>query len=88
MSEVAKILYDVDEYEIKVNDINKEQQEKMFRMIPSPGTRSYMESAQITMELTRNEKFKPQNELNDDVLTVVGRPGTKMKDWAVEYFKK
>ena len=88
MSEVAKILYDVDEYEIKVNDINKEQQEKMFRMIPSPGTRSYMESAQITMELTRNEKFKPQNELNDDVLTVVGRPGTKMKEWAVEYFEK
>ena len=29
------------------------------------------------MELTRNEKFKAQNELNDDVLTVVGRPGTK-----------
>ena len=47
-----------------------------------------MESAQITMELTRNEKFKPQNELNDDVLTVVGRPGTKMKDWAMEYFEK
>ncbi len=40
-----------------------------------------MESAQITMELTRNEKFKAQNELNDDVLTVVGRPGTKMKDY-------
>ena len=39
-----------------------------------------MKSAQITMELIRNEKFKPQNELNDDVLTVVGRPGTKMKD--------
>ena len=55
-------------------------------MIPSPGIRNYMESAQITMDLTRNEKFKAQNELNDDVLTVVGRPGTKMKDWAKEYF--
>ena len=88
MSEVAKILSDVAGYEIKVNDINKEQQEKMFSVIPSPGARSYMESAQITMELTRNEKFKPQNELNDDVLTVVGRPGTKMKDWAMEYFEK
>ena len=43
-----------------------------------------MESAQITMEFTRNEKFKPQNELNDDVLTVVGRPGTIMKDWAMD----
>ena len=48
----------------------------------------FIESPQITMELTRNEKFKPQNELNDDVLTVVGRPGTKMKDWAMEYFDK
>ena len=50
--------------------------------------RNYMESAQITMELTRNEKYKAQNELNDDVLTVIGRPGTKMKDWAMEYFEK
>ena len=50
----------------------------MFSMIPSPGGRNYMESAQIIMELTRNEKFKPQNELNDDVLTVVGRSGTEM----------
>ena len=49
---------------IKVNDINKEQQEKMFSMIPSPGGSNYMESAQITMELIRNEKFKAQNELN------------------------
>ena len=57
-------------------------------MIPSTGTRNYMESAQIIMELIRNENFKPQNELNDDVLTVVGRPGTKMKDWAMEYFEK
>ena len=40
------------------------------------------------MELTRNEKYKEQNELNDDVLTVVGRPGTKMKDWDMEYFEK
>ena len=46
------------------NDINKEQQEKMFSMVPSPGARNYMESAQIKMELTRNEKFKAQNELN------------------------
>ena len=36
-------------------------------MISSPGNRNFMESPQITMELTRNEKFKAQNELNDDV---------------------
>ena len=39
------------------------------------------------MELTRNETFKGQNELIDDV-TVVGRLETKMKDWAMEYFEK
>ncbi len=57
----------------------------MFNMVSSPGNRNYMEIAQITMELIRNEKYKAQNELNDDILTVVGRPGTKMKDWAMEY---
>ena len=88
MSEVAKILSDFAGYEIKVNDLNKKQQEKMLNMVSSPGTRNYMESAQIIMELIRNEQFKSQNELNDDVLTVVGRPGTKMKDWAMEYFEK
>lgn len=88
MSEVAKILSEIAGFEIKVNDVNKESQEKMFSMISSPGTRNYMESAQITMDLTRNGKFKPQNELKDDVLTVVGRPGTKMKEWAKEYFWK
>ena len=71
-----------------MNDINKEEQVKMFSMIPSPGTRNYMESAMITMDLTRNQKFKAQNELKDDVLTVVGRPGTKMKEWALNYFNK
>ena len=30
----------------------------MLIMIPSPGNRNYMESAQITMELTRNKKYK------------------------------
>ena len=83
---MLKILSDVAGYEIKINDINKEQQEKMFNMVSSPGNRNYMESAQITMELIRNEKYKAQNELNDDVLTVVGRPETKMK--ALEYFEK
>ena len=42
---MLKILSDVAGYEIKVNDINKEQQEKMFSMISSPGGRNYMESA-------------------------------------------
>ena len=86
ISEVAKILSEVSGVEIKYIDINKEQQEKMFSNIPSIGTRNYMESAKITMDLTRNGKFKAQNEIKDDVMTVVGRPGTTMKEWAKEYF--
>lgn len=86
MREVAKILSDVGGVEIKVNDVSREQQEEIFKKISSPGSRSYMESAEITMELTRNGKFKAQSEVNDDVLKVVGRPGIKMKEWAIEYF--
>lgn len=86
MTEVAKILSDVGGVEIKVNDVSREQQEEIFKKISSPGSRSYMESAEITMELTRNGKFKAQSEVNDDVLKVVGRPGIKMKEWAIEYF--
>jgi len=86
ISEVAKILSEVSGVEIKFIDVNKEQQEKLFSMISSVGTRNYMESAKITMDLTRNGKFKAQTELKDDVLTVVGRSGTKMKEWAKDYF--
>ena len=57
-------------------------------MVSSTGTRNYMESAQITMELTRNEKYKDTKWIEWWWLTVIGRPGTKMKDWAMEYFEK
>ena len=53
-SEIAKILSDADGVEIKFININKEQQEQMFSKITSPGIRNYMESAQITMDLTIN----------------------------------
>ena len=48
---MLKILSDVAGYEIKINDINKEQQEKMFSMISSPGNRNFMESPQIQWSL-------------------------------------
>ncbi|PAD37113.1 hypothetical protein [Terribacillus saccharophilus] len=72
--------------EIKCNYIDKQQQVAMFDQITSAPIRSYMESATITMELTRTEKFAAQNVLRDDVMTVVGRPGTTMKEWAENYF--
>ena len=55
---MAKILSEVSGVEIKFIDVNKEQQDKMFSMIPSIWTRNYMESAKISMDLTINGKFK------------------------------
>ena len=57
---MAKILSEVVGVEIKFIDVNKEQQDKMFSMIPSIWTRNYMESAKISMDLTINGKFKPK----------------------------
>ncbi len=57
---MAKILSEVSGVEIKFIDVNKEQQDKMFSMIPSIWTRNYMESAKISMDLTINGKFKPK----------------------------
>lgn len=87
VTEVANILSEASGKKIKCNYIDKDQQEAMFAQIPSVPVQTYMESAVITMELTRNRKFKAQTELQDDVLTVVGRPGTTMKEWANNYFK-
>ncbi|PYY27899.1 NmrA family NAD(P)-binding protein [Paenibacillus illinoisensis] len=84
-SEVAKILSEVAGKEIKVNYVDKEQQVANFNQITSAPVRSYMDSAIITMELTKNEKFAAQRVVRDDVMTVVGRPGTTMKDWANKY---
>ncbi|XOQ14311.1 MAG: NmrA domain-containing protein [Shouchella clausii] len=86
-SELASILSEAAGKEIKCNYIDKEEQIARFDQITSPPVRTYMESATIIMELTKEGKFAGQNVLRDDVLTVVGRPGTTMKEWADNYFK-
>lgn len=86
-SELASILSEVAGREIKCNYINKEEQVANFDQITSAPVRTYMESATIIMELTKEGKFAGQNVLRDDVMTVVGRPGTTMKEWANNYFK-
>lgn len=85
--EVANILSEASGKEIKCNYVDVDQQKANFAMIPSIPVQNYMQSALITMELTRNEQFKAQTALQDDVLTVVGRPGITMKEWANNYFK-
>lgn len=85
-SEVSTILTEAIGKEIKVVYLDKEQQKANFDQIPSPTVRTYMESALITMELTANEQFSAQKVLRDDVMTVVGRPGKTMKEWAKKQF--
>lgn len=85
--EVAQILSDVSGKEITPTYISLEEMKKGNDRITSGPVRAYMESAEITMKQTINGEFAPQNSLQDDVLTVTGRPGKTMKDWAREYFK-
>lgn len=86
-SEVASILSQVSGREIKYIDITKEQQEEIFKQIPSVAARNYMASAVVVMQLTREGKFKAQTAIADDVFTVTGHKGTTMKEWAEAYCK-
>ncbi|MCT2344395.1 NmrA family NAD(P)-binding protein [Bacillales bacterium AN1005] len=81
-SELESLLSEVTGKEIKCKYVGKEEQVARFDQISSPPVRTYMESATIIMELTKAGEFAGQNVLRDDVMTVVGRPGTTMKEWA------
>jgi NAD(P)H dehydrogenase (quinone) len=50
--------------------------------IPSGSMKAYMESAVITMKLAISGEMTAQTIVRDDVLTVLGRPGTTMAEWA------
>jgi uncharacterized protein YbjT (DUF2867 family) len=85
--EVASILTEASGREIKCNALNPESLEAYVTQIQDPGIRAYMESAAITMKLAEAGQMQAQTVVRDDVLTVLGRPGTTMKEWASNYFK-
>lgn len=85
--EVAQVLSDVSGKEIVPTYVSFDEMNKGNDQITSGPVRAYMESAEITMKQTIDGEFAPQNQLHDDVLTVTGRAGMTMKDWAEEYFK-
>lgn len=85
-SELASILSEATGREIKCNYIDKEEQVAIFDQFTSAPVRTYMNSATIIMELTKEGKFAGQDVIRDDVMSVVGRPGTTMKEWAENYF--
>lgn len=85
--EVSDILSKVAGREIKYLAYDYTVLEEMVAKMPSISVQAYMESAVITMKLGSTGQMKHQAVVRDDVLTVLGRPGITMTQWAQQYFK-
>ncbi|OMF94062.1 NmrA family NAD(P)-binding protein [Paenibacillus sp. FSL R7-0273] len=80
--EVAEILTKVSGKEIKCNTNDPENLEAYVSQMKMAPERAYMESAVITMKLAVTGQMSAQTIVRDDVLTVLGRPGMTMTEWA------
>ncbi|MFJ5360287.1 NmrA family NAD(P)-binding protein [Pectobacterium sp. CHL-2024] len=80
-TEVADILSRHFGKEIRYEPIKPEDQRSYLSTIEDAGTRYYMQSAAITMELAAEGKLGYQAVVRDDVQKVLGRPGKKMEEW-------
>ncbi|MCK8495507.1 NmrA family NAD(P)-binding protein [Spirosoma sp. RP8] len=80
--QVAAILSKASGKEITCNVLNPDDQKAIIEQIPSVLVKAYMESAYITMQLAKSGQMEAQTIVKDDVLTVVGRPGLTMEEWA------
>lgn len=80
--EVANILSKASGKEIKCEVQNPENLKAYVEQISSVPIKAYMESAVITMELAKAGKMQAQTVVKDDVMTVLGRPGLTMAEWA------
>ncbi|WP_145407823.1 NmrA family NAD(P)-binding protein [Paenibacillus xylanexedens] len=61
--------------------------EAYIAQIENAAERAYMDSAIITTKLAVAGRMTAQNVVRDDVLTVLGRPGTTMAEWARQNLK-
>jgi len=77
-SEVADILSKASGKEIKCN-FDSASSEAYLSQITNAGQLAYMESGKISMAVAGQSNA--QNVVRDDVLTVLGRPGTTMAEW-------
>ncbi|PFW47031.1 NmrA family NAD(P)-binding protein [Priestia megaterium] len=84
--EIADILTEASGKEIKCITLNPADLEAYVAQITSAPERAYMESAVITMKLAAAGQMTLQNVVRDDVLTVLGRPGITMAEWARQNF--
>lgn len=85
--EVAAILSKISGKQIQCKVLEPEDQKLFFDQIKSVSVRAYMESASITMQLAKSGKMQAQTIVRDDVLTVLGRPGLTMEEWARQNLK-
>lgn len=85
-SDVADILSDHFDREIKYVPLDPAGLKAAVASIPKATDRAYMESAVITMELGAAGKLSNQAVVRDDVQKVLGRPGTTMAEWARQNF--
>lgn len=86
--EVSRILTEVTGREINYHAITPADLAAYVATIESVPDRLYMESAVITMELATAGKMQFQTVVRDDVLTVIGRPGITVAQWAAKHLKK
>ncbi|MBD7969574.1 NmrA family NAD(P)-binding protein [Paenibacillus gallinarum] len=84
--EVADILTAASGKEIKCNALDPASLEEYVAQIKTVPERAYMESAIITMKLAAAGQMTAQTVVRDDVLTVLGRPGITMAEWARHNF--
>lgn len=80
--QVANILSESSGLDIKCNEMTPDALTAHLQNVTSTSVRAYMESAAITMKLAANGQMQAQTVVRDDVLKVLGRPGTSMADWA------
>lgn len=80
--QVARILSEVTGTEITCSVSGPEDLAAYVGTIPSAGDRLYMESAVATMRETVLGNMEFQAVVRDDVQTVLGRPGTTVREWA------
>jgi uncharacterized protein YbjT (DUF2867 family) len=86
--EVAEILSRASGIRIQCHALQPDALAAHVRMIPTSPERAYMESAVEYMRLAAAGELRAQTAVRDDVLTVLGRPGTTMAQWARENLQR
>lgn len=86
--DVAAIISDVAGREIRCIENSSSELASYVKTIEDTGARAYMESAVVTMKLAESGQMDAQTVVRDDVLTVLGRPGISVADWARKSLSK